>query len=165
MIEPFSNTRRTVAVRHCPAACGRLARRAIFGFSETPNQWLNCGHPVPTRGAVARRHERGTGCGGRESVGAQVRSQGGLNLVSDSQARKTNDVSAFAKASADWHLARRSLLAKTGRVRQNRVVLTPVARAQSALANSNPTGVEEPLKSADDRDKTNSSPGRARHKP
>jgi hypothetical protein len=105
------------------------------------------------------------GCGGRESVGAQLMSQGGLNLVSDSQARKTNDVSAFAKASADWHLARRSLLAKTGRVRQNRVVLTPVAGAKSAVANSNPTGVEEPLKSADDGDKTNSSPGRARHKP
>jgi hypothetical protein len=50
-------------------------------------------------------------------------------------------------------------------VRQNRVVLTPVAGAKSAVANSNPTGVEEPLKSADDGDKTNSSPGRARHKP
>src|ERR1700676_4208555 len=47
-------------------------------------------------------------------------------------------------------------------VRQNRVVLTPVAGAKSAVANSNPTGLEEPLKSADDGDKTNSSPGRAR---
>jgi hypothetical protein len=42
-------------------------------------------------------------------------------------------------------------------VRQNRVVLTPVAGAKSAVANSNPTGVGEPLKSADDGDKTNSS--------
>jgi hypothetical protein len=41
--------------------------------------------PFRSRGAVARRHERGTGCGGRESVGAQGRSQGGLNLVSDSR--------------------------------------------------------------------------------
>ena len=49
------------------------------------------------RGAVARRHERGMGCGGRESVGAQVRSQGELNLVSDLQARKTNDVLAYGK--------------------------------------------------------------------
>jgi hypothetical protein len=77
---------------HCPSPCGRLARRAIFRFTETPNQWLKCGHPVPARGAVARRHERGMGCGGRDSVGAQVRSQGELNLVSDLQARKTNDV-------------------------------------------------------------------------
>src|SRR5258708_16939492 len=85
------------------------------------------------------------GCGGRDGVGAQWRSQGGLNLVSELQARKTNDVSAFAKASADWHLARRSLLAKTGRVRQNRVVLTPVAGAKSAVAKSSPTRVEESL--------------------
>jgi hypothetical protein len=137
----FTHTSRTGAASHCPSPCGRLARRAIFRFTETPNQWLNSGHPVPTRGAVARRHERGMGCGGRESVGAQLMSQGGLNLVSDSQARKTNDVSAFAKASADWHLARRSLLAKTGRVRQNRVVLTPVAGAKSAVANSTRPGL------------------------
>src|ERR1700724_4154698 len=82
---------------HCPSRCGRLARRAKFRFSQTPNQWLNSGRPVPTRGAVARRHERGMGCGGRESVGAQLMSQGELNLVSDSQARKTNDVLAYAK--------------------------------------------------------------------
>ena len=57
----------------------------------------NCGCPVPARGAVARRHERGAGCGGRESFGVQVRSQGELNLVSDFQARKTNDVLAYGK--------------------------------------------------------------------
>jgi len=50
------------------------------------------GRPVPARGAVARRHERGTGCGGRKSVGTQLRSQGEFNLVSDRQARRTNDV-------------------------------------------------------------------------
>jgi hypothetical protein len=53
----------------CPSPCDKLTRRENFGFSETPNQVLNCGHPVPARGAVARRHERGMGCGGRESVG------------------------------------------------------------------------------------------------
>jgi hypothetical protein len=73
-------------------ACDKLTRRAKFRFAQTPNQWLNFGHPVPTRGAVARRHERGTGCGGRKSVGAQMRSQGEMNLVSDRQARRTNDV-------------------------------------------------------------------------
>ena len=51
--------------------CGQVARRARFRFTHTPNQWPNSGRPVPARGAVARRHERGTGCGGRDSVGAQ----------------------------------------------------------------------------------------------
>jgi hypothetical protein len=37
------------------------------------------------------------GCGGRESVGAQVRSQGEMNLVSDFQVRKTNGVLAYGK--------------------------------------------------------------------
>jgi hypothetical protein len=111
-----------VATRACPSPCDKLARRAKFRFAKTPNQWPISGHPVPARGAVARRHERGMGCGGRESVGAQMRSQGGLNPVSDWQARRTNDV--FC-------------------VRQNRVVLTPVAGAKSAEANSDPTGFEQ----------------------
>jgi hypothetical protein len=37
---------------------------------RNPKSGVNSGHPVPTRGAVARRHERGMGCGGRDSVGA-----------------------------------------------------------------------------------------------
>jgi hypothetical protein len=49
-------------------------------------------------------------------------------------------------------------------VRQNRVVLTPVAGAKSAVT-IQPDRVEQSLESADDGDKTNSSPGRARHKP
>jgi hypothetical protein len=85
------------AANACPSDCGRLARRANFRFTGPPNQWLNSGRPVPARGAVARRHERGMGCGGRDSVGAQVRSQGELNLVSDLQACKTNDVLAYGK--------------------------------------------------------------------
>jgi hypothetical protein len=81
----------------CPSPCDKLARRAKFRFAKTPNQWPISGHPVPTRGAVARRHERGMGCGGRESVGAQLISQGGLNPVSDPQARRTNDAKAYGK--------------------------------------------------------------------
>jgi hypothetical protein len=80
-----------------PVALRQIGTTSKFRFTETPNQWLKCGHPVPARGAVARRHERGMGCGGRDSVGAQVRSQGELNLVSDVQARKTNDVLAYGK--------------------------------------------------------------------
>src|SRR5258708_35015154 len=114
MIEPLSNTRRTAAASACPSPCGRLARRAIFRFTETPNQWLNSGHPVPRRGAVARRHERGMGCGGRESVGAQWRAEGGVKPVGGWQGRKTKDGFALAKASADRALAPRSPLAETG---------------------------------------------------
>jgi hypothetical protein len=66
-----------------PVALRQIGTTGKIQFTGTPNQCLNSGHPVPTRGAVARRHERGMGCGGRESVGAQVRSQGELNLVSD----------------------------------------------------------------------------------
>src|ERR1700676_2648675 len=66
------------------ASCKYLARRAnqlvfcgiacpapfakIFLFSPDPNQFTDSRRLVPTRGAIARRHERGTGCGGRESV-------------------------------------------------------------------------------------------------
>jgi hypothetical protein len=85
--------------------CRQALARALRQIGTTgklplhwdPNQWLNSGRLVPTRGAVARRHERGMGCGGRESVGVQVRSQGELNLVSGLQARKTNDVLAYGK--------------------------------------------------------------------
>jgi hypothetical protein len=94
-----SRAYRRVPPRHsdCPSGCDRLARRAKFRFTETPNQWLKFGRPVPARGAVARRHERGMGCGGRESVGAQWRSQGGLNLVSDLQARRRTTFERTAK--------------------------------------------------------------------
>jgi hypothetical protein len=62
---------------------GPVPARKIFRFTFNPNHQRISGCPVPARGAVARRHERGTGCGGRESVGAPGRSQGGLNPVSD----------------------------------------------------------------------------------
>jgi len=70
--------------------------------THTPNQWSYSGDPVPVRGAVARRHERGMGCGGRESVGAQLMSQGGLNRERW-QARRTTDVLAYGKTAWSWH--------------------------------------------------------------
>src|ERR1700682_3825713 len=87
----------SVPANPCPSPCGSLARRANFRFTGTPNQWLNSGRPVPIRGAVARRHERGLGCGGRDSVGGPWRLQGELNPVSDWRAHKTNDVLAYGK--------------------------------------------------------------------
>ena len=54
----------------------------IFLFSPDPNQFTDS-LSRPTRGAIARRHERGAGCGGRESVRRAGQSQGEMNLVSD----------------------------------------------------------------------------------
>jgi hypothetical protein len=95
----------------------------------------------PTEGRIASRHGRGRGCGGRGSVGAQVSSQGGFR--ERATARRTNGAI---------------------RVRQNRVVLAPVAGVKSAVARSAQPGLIV-IQSAGDGDKTNSSPGRARHKP
>jgi hypothetical protein len=68
------------------------------------------------------------GCGGRGSVGRETESQGGFP-VSDHQ------------HADDGAEARRSLLAKTGGcVRQNRVVLAPVAGVKSAEVLVSPTG-------------------------
>src|SRR5713101_5192060 len=40
----------------------------IFSFAPDPNQFTESCRLVPIRGAIARRHERGAGCGGRGSV-------------------------------------------------------------------------------------------------
>jgi len=94
----------------------------------------------------------GVGCGGRGSVG-RANVIAGRFSVSD------------GSAPDDDALARLSLQAKTGGcVRQNHVVLAPVAGVKLPVAemiqpdrNSHQAG--------SDGDKTNSSPGRAWHKP
>ena len=120
-----------------------MARRVKFRFTETPNQVLNCSHPVPTRGAVARRHERGMGCGGRDSVGA-------------------HGVAGRDEPRERWPGAQDE---RRCSVRQKRVVLTPqwlasslaeVLRAQPGGQNLDPRG---------DGVKKARSPGRARYKP
>ena len=86
-------------------------------------------------------------------MGAWWCSQGGLRSVSEHSVQTTGAN------------ARRSLLAKTGGcVRQNRVVLAPVAGVKLTEARR-PNRVQTILQSVSDGDKTNSSPGRARHKP
>jgi hypothetical protein len=99
-------------------------------------------HP-PHRGAYRDRHGRGVGCGGREGVRRAVQSQGEMNLVSDV-----------------WHADEQRLS-----VRQNRVVLTPVAGVKSAKVFSKPNRVRETVNSPMTVTRKNSSPGRARHKP
>jgi hypothetical protein len=84
----------------------------IFLFSSDPNQFTDS-LSRPTRGAIARRHERGAGCGGRESV------------------RR-----ATAIAGRDEPRERCAACRMIGAfcVRQNRVVLAPVAGAKFAEA-------------------------------
>ena len=98
---------------------------------------------VPSRqeGRIARRHERGTGCGGRSSVRREACLQGGLS-VSGHGAQDDRRCS----------------------VRQNRVVLAPVAGVKLPVANLiQPDRFSH--QAGSDGGKTNSSPGRARHKP
>src|SRR5439155_23169314 len=90
----------------------------------------------------ARRHERGMGCGGRSSRRRASLFAGRL-AVSGQQACKTNGESS---------------------VRQNRVVLASVADVKLPVARSIQPD-RSAIKPAATVTKTNSSPGRARHKP
>jgi hypothetical protein len=69
----------------------------IYPFSFTPNQIHNPRRLVPSRGD-RDRHERGTGCGGRGSARAQLRSQGGVKPVSDPNARRRTVLMRTAKS-------------------------------------------------------------------
>jgi hypothetical protein len=95
----------------------------IFLFSSDPNQFTDS-LSRPTRGAIARRHERGAGCGGRESV------------------RR-----ATAIAGRDEPRERCAACRMIGAfcVRQNRVVLAPIAGVKLAEAKSGSTGFDQPL--------------------
>ena len=80
-------------------------------------------------------------------------------------ARRTNGaVSGFAKTSSEGYQARRSLLAKTGCVRQNRVVPTPVAGAKLPVATSIRPD-RSAIKPAATVTRRIRRRGRARHKP
>src|SRR6478736_9070332 len=94
----------------------------IFRFAADPNQFTDS-LSRPTGGAIARRHDRGAGCGGR-----------GVRR-------------ATAVAGRDEPRERCAACRMIGAfcVRQNRVVLAPVAGAKFAEAKSSSTGFDEPL--------------------
>jgi hypothetical protein len=84
------------------------------------------------------------GCGGRGSVGA-MRIRRAVSHRERTTARRTKGASAFAKASADSHLSPATPLGEDGRcVRQNRVVLTPVAGAKMSGGEVSSTGLDQP---------------------
>jgi hypothetical protein len=72
----------------------------IFCFAPDPNHFTDSPRPVSTRGRIARRHERGAGCGGRESVRRAWQLQGEMNLVSGQLACKM--IGALADGEAVW---------------------------------------------------------------
>jgi hypothetical protein len=103
----------------CPAPFAK-----IFPFPPDPNHFYIHHRLVPIRGAIARRHERGTGCGGRESA------RRAMAIAGRDEPRERS-----ASARDDRRFSGR----------QSRVVLTPVAGAKLAEAKSSPTGFDEPL--------------------
>src|SRR5260370_29830855 len=78
-------------------------------LTAAPNQWLSRTVPFRQEGRIARRHERGTGCSGRESV------------------RRATAVAGRAQLVSEFQRARRTTLVCR---RPNRVDLTPVAAAK-----------------------------------
>ena len=117
--------------------------KKIFRFCRRANQFYQFAHLIPEEGRIAIVTNAGW-----DVVDATASARNGVaGRVSRerSTGAQTNDaVSAFAKASADGYQTRRSLLAKTGRVRQSRVVLAPVAGVKSAEA-SRPDRVRQNL--------------------
>ncbi len=96
-------------------------------YSASPLTQIKSTTPaVPFRqeGRIARRHERGAGCGGRESVRRAMAIAG-----RDEPRERSASVQDDRRFSG----------------RQSRVVLTPVAGAKLAEAKSDPTGFDEPL--------------------
>jgi hypothetical protein len=123
---------------HCPA----LAQK-IFRFFCRANQFYQLAPSFPGK----RGGSRVVTNAGWDAVDAAASARkviaGRARLVSDRPARRTNGA---------------------GCVRQNRVVPTPVAGAKLPVADTiQPDAISH--QAGSDGDKTNSSPGRARHKP
>jgi hypothetical protein len=70
----FGNTFKMI----CPV---QPCRQKDSGFDLTRLTSRTAAVPTRQEGRIARRHERGMGCGGRGSVGAQVCSQGGFRWL------------------------------------------------------------------------------------
>jgi hypothetical protein len=102
-----------------------------FCFRLTQISCISLDVPSRQEGRIARRHERGAGCGGRESVRRAWQSQGEMNLVSGQLACKMIGALADGEAVWFWHpllvLNSRRLVGPTGR-RQNLNPRMTVAR-------------------------------------
>jgi hypothetical protein len=114
----------------------------IFSFRFDPNHFYI--FPVhPTEGRIAIVTDAGLDAVDARALGRQSQSQGEMNLVSEMRRARRTTLFAYGKTVWSWHpllmLSQRRFY-EPDRVRQSRQF-------------------------AGDGDKTNSSPGRARHKP
>ena len=73
-----------VATKTCPALPKKYFAFAVGQISSTSSP-----RPFPARGALRGRHERGMGCGGRDSVGAQVDRRADLPVSGSRRAGRT----------------------------------------------------------------------------
>ena len=119
------------------SSCKKYIAFAVGQISSTSLR-----RPNPARGADRDRHERGMGCGGRDGVGAQGDRRAGP--TAREQSRRAGRTALFAYGKTVW--SRHPLLVPSCRwlIRSDRI-----GQPQAGS----------------DGDKTNSSPGRARHKP
>jgi hypothetical protein len=124
----------------CPV---QTLQQKYSSFHLPPNQRHNSRRPVPVEGRWPSSRTLGRDAVDAAASVAWSWSQGGLRSVSEQTARQTNDAEAYGKTVWSWHpllVSSRRRCCEPNRVQQNRQF-------------------------ADDGDKTNSSPGRARHKP
>ena len=151
----------------CPVSTGKSPKilssppRKNISLSRSGKSVSNSARLTRREGRVAIVTNAGWDAVDAAASGASGLLQGGYS-VSKTFARTTGDKSAFVDFGGR-HMARRSADGG-GCGRQNRVVLAPVAGAKPAEARSAQPGAAR-RQFAGDGDKTNSSPGRARHKP
>jgi hypothetical protein len=113
----------------------------INRFPLPPNQWLFPRCPVSTRGAYRDRHEREAGCGGREASARKVAAGRGKPVSGSRRAGRTTPMRTAKPCGPDTR-----------------------SWCQAAGGEFDPTGSMR-HQAGSDGGKTNSSPGRARHKP
>ncbi len=126
-----------------PDATSPVPSAKTFPFPPHPNHLYIPRHPIPQRGVSRSSRTWGGMRWTRQRWARKRESQGGLWFVSDSRRARRTTLIADGEAVWFWH----PLLVSSSR-RQSR-----------------PDRVSMRLQSADDGDKTNSSPGRARRKP
>ena len=102
-------------------------RKKHFAFAVGQISSTSSPRPFPARGALRGRHERGMGCGGRGSVGAQVCSQGGFRERAAARRRTALQRLSQNSTGSTWFV---ESFGRGRCVRRSRVVLASVADAK-----------------------------------
>ena len=132
------------------------AIKLVLSVQSYPKKYSRFRHPQisatntsshPSRGALAIVTNVGMGCGGRGSVGRERdRRAKSFGLRERSSGAQDERRSSLASQNfGGGALSGEATFARTGRVRQNRVVLAPVAGVKSAEVSAGPTGLAKPL--------------------